>query len=272
VALTDHDTTAGLAEAMAAGRKFGIEVLAGVEISAFWEGVPVHILGYGIDPENAELQACLAELQAIRRRRNRGIQERLAARGIEISDAELAAAAPGLIGRPHFARILEARGVVADEEEAFRRFLRRNGAAYVPKEPFAACRAIGAILAAGGLAVLAHPHTCPTARDRLETMVRELAACGLGGLELRYPGMPDATRRRLERLAAAFSLAATGGSDYHGGEHHHPLAGCQPDGSPNGFPNGSPNGFPNGSPNGFPNGVTVPYRFLVEIKRRLGRS
>ena len=251
LALTDHDTTAGLAEALAAGRALGVEVVEGVEVSAFWRETPVHILGYGIEANNVELQRCLAELQTIRRRRNRRICERLAAKGIEITEAELAAAAPGLVGRPHFARILTKRGVVANEEEAFRRFLRRNGAAYVPKEPFAAERAITAIQAAGGVAVLAHPHTCPLSASRLETLVGELAAAGLGGVELHYPGMPPAFRQRLERLAAAFSLAATGGSDYHGGGHHHPLAVCQPPGSSGGF--------------------SVPYRYLAELKQRLGR-
>ncbi len=246
MALTDHDTTAGLAEALAAGQELGVEVVEGVEVSAFCQEVPVHILGYGVDPGSAALQGCLAELQAIRRRRNRRICERLAAKGIDISEEELATT-PGLVGRPHFARILAKRGVVADEEEAFRRFLRRNAAAYVPKEPFAAERAIAAIRAAGGVAVLAHPHTYPLSPTRLEGMVRELAAAGLGGLELRYPGMPPAFSRRLERLAAAFSLVATGGSDYHGGRNHHPLAACRP------------------------GGFTVGYHYLAGLKHRLGR-
>ncbi len=246
IALTDHDTTAGLAEALAAGRKLGVEVIAGVEISAFWEGVPVHILGYGIDAENQALQDCLAELQAIRQRRNQGIQRRLAEKGIVITDTDLAAAAPGLVGRPHFARILVERGVVADGEEAFRRFLRRNAAAYVPKEPFDACRAIGAIGASGGIAVLAHPHTCPV-QSKVPAMIEDLTACGLGGIEVFYPSMPPSYTEKLQRLATAFSLAATGGSDYHGEGHQHPLAGCRP-----------------GS-------FTVPYRLLTELKARLGR-
>ncbi len=244
IAITDHDTTAGIAEALAAGRKEGIEVIAGIEISAFLDHHPMHILGYFIDPGTPELQNCLSELQRIRQQRNREIQQKLARFGIRITDRDLAAVAAGQTGRPHFARILVARGVVRSTDEAFVRFLRRNAAAYAPKAPFDACRAIEAITAGGGLAVLAHPNTFSTATV-LPAIIARLVDCGLAGIEGIYPSFTPALRRQLAYLADKFGLAVTGGSDYHGDDQRKSLAGTD-EGS-----------------------FSVPYRLLEAMKEKL---
>ncbi|UCE87698.1 MAG: PHP domain-containing protein, partial [Deltaproteobacteria bacterium] len=203
LSLTDHDAIGGLAEAEAEARALGIDFLRGVEISAEAEGVDVHILGYGFDPQDPAL---LAELARIRRRREERIPRmvaRLRDLGIELGSRDvLRSAGGGSIGRPHVARALVALGVCRSVDDAFDRFLRAGAPGFVPKRVPTAAEAIARIRAAGGIAVLAHPLYASRNRPGgLEALVAALARHGLGGIETHYVSHRPRDRRRVERVA-----------------------------------------------------------------------
>lgn len=216
IALTDHDTMAGLEEAMAAGREAGVEVISGIEISTDLDGRDVHLLGYGAAPDNPKLRALLAELQAVRENRNAAILSRLDRLGIRLSRSDLTASTAGQIGRPHIARQLVLHGHANSIDHAFRRFLRENGRAYVAGGKFPASEAIRVIREAGGVAVLAHPTTLDHILRGVPAIVEKLAKNGLGGIEVYYPGHNRKICQGLLELAEQWQLAVTGGSDYHG--------------------------------------------------------
>ncbi|MDF1577430.1 MAG: PHP domain-containing protein [Desulfobulbales bacterium] len=248
VALTDHDTIAGLGEAESAGAATGIEVIAGVELSAARNGKTVHILGYGFDRNNFDLLALLKKMQEIRHNRNMQILARLAERGIDITGDELAAANPGgLIGRPHIARLLVKKKVVSGIEQAFRRYLKKGGLAYAAAERFPATATIGTIKKAGGLAVLAHPATFAKSLPDMAENIIFLHGHGLDGIEAIYPGHTTKIRKGLFALAEKHQLLITGGSDFHGT-----------------FTQGINIG-------GAPVMPPVPYKLLEKIKERLRR-
>ncbi|HSH13937.1 MAG TPA: PHP domain-containing protein, partial [Desulfurivibrionaceae bacterium] len=188
IALTDHDTMAGIEEAIAAGLEAGVEVISGIEISADHEGRDVHILGYGAAPGNSGLRTLLAELQAMRENRNAGILAKLDSLGIRLSRSDLSASTSGLIGRPHIARQLVLHGYANSIDHAFRRFLRKNARAYMTGGKFTAIETIRVIREAGGIAVLAHPSTLDRALKGVPAVVEKLAGNGLGGIEVYYPG------------------------------------------------------------------------------------
>lgn len=245
IALTDHDTMAGIAEAVAAGKASGVEVISGIEISADHLGRDVHILGYGADPANPELRSLLAELQAVRENRNTAILNRLDSLGIRLSRGDLLASTTGLIGRPHIARQLVLHGHAYSIDHAFRRFLRKEGRAYVAGDKFPAAETIRAIRAAGGVAVLAHPTSLGHELKGVPAMVASLADSGLGGIEVYYPGHNRKVCQTLLALAGQYSLAVTGGSDYHGS--------LKPEIKLGGAPVMPP----------------IPYQLLLELKERL---
>lgn len=245
IALTDHDTMAGIAEALSAGQKTGLEVISGVEASASHQGRPVHILGYGLDQSDRDLTLLLAELQRIRRDRNDRIIEKLAGQGLIINREELAATASGLIGRPHIARILVRQRAVFSIDHAFRKYLGKTGRTYVESARFPAEDVIRTITGAGGLAVLAHPATFAASPEQIATLVRDLKARGLGGIEAYYPGHPTNLCKQLLDLAGKLDLAVTGGSDFHGSVK------------------------PGIHIGGAPVMPPVPYRFLENLRERL---
>ncbi|MEJ2689366.1 MAG: PHP domain-containing protein [Deltaproteobacteria bacterium] len=218
VALTDHDTIDGLGEFSKAASAAGVEAIGGIEISAYFHDQPVHILGYGIDPSHPDLHRELSHMQQIRTERNEKIRKRFAALGIPIYEEELSSGSRGQIGRPHFARLLVAKGIVSSEEEAFARFLRKNGAAYVAKEKYPAAHAISCIRQTGGVAVLAHPWCTNSSLTTLPALISRLMDIGLDGIEAFYPSHPQAVQQRLVELAKKLRILITGGSDYHGGE------------------------------------------------------
>lgn len=216
ISLTDHDTMAGVTEAIDSGRKAGVEVIPGVELSANLDGKAVHILGYGIDRFNADLQALLTELQTIREERNEQILAKLTKLNIHIDRNELTASSSGLIGRPHIARLLVKQKVVRNIEQAFRDYLREGGRAYIAAARFPASETISRIKQAGGLAVLAHPTTLDKSRNRLSMYIKALHKQGLDGIEAIYPGHSKTTCKWLTSLAEELALIITGGSDFHG--------------------------------------------------------
>jgi predicted metal-dependent phosphoesterase TrpH len=220
LALTDHDTLAGVREVCAAGAPPGIEVLAGVEINCIvpgepglWEG-ELHVLGLGVDPDDAAFEAALALQRDARRIRFGRMLERLRELGMPI-DGEIAALAStddDALGRPTVARALIARGHATSVEDAFRRLLGRGRPAWVAREGLGPIDAIRAIRAAGGLPVLAH---FAEAAERTG-VVRELIEAGLGGLEVHYLAWDAPTVTSVGAVADELGLVRTGGSDYHG--------------------------------------------------------
>ena len=219
VAVTDHDTVEGVAEAVARAATLDVEVVPGIEISAKHSGPGVlHILGYFIDAGDPDLLRQLEWVQNSRRERNPRMIARLNELGIEITLAEVESiAGDGQVGRPHMARVLVERGVVATVQEAFDQYLTAGGPAYVEKEKLDAISAVELIRRGGGVAVLAHPVQLGLGDgDELAEYVEHAAEIGFGGIECSYPAHTEAQTHRYQDLAAMHGLVATGGSDFHG--------------------------------------------------------
>jgi predicted metal-dependent phosphoesterase TrpH len=211
LALTDHDTLAGLPDARAAGAQLGIKVVAGVELSAVEGDLETHILGLHLS-ELSELEQRLVAIREMRVNRAVRIVERLNALGIAVTfEAVLQEAAGGAVGRPHVARALIAGGWATDFREAFERFLGNGKTAFVAKDRLPLAEAIALIHRAAGVAVLAHPGGMGT-RERVAALV----AVGLDGLEVLHPGHSWEHAQRLDALATEFDLVRSGGSDWHG--------------------------------------------------------
>ncbi len=232
VALTDHDTVAGHAEARAAAGP--VTLLPGMELSCRLDGrsrgVPggirvssprgwqsLHMLAYLFDPGQPVLAAELARIRDDRVLRARAMVDRLADLGVDVSWEQVAAiAGQAVVGRPHIARAMADSGAIASPREAFTRdWIADGGRAYVDRYALDPVRAIGLVQAAGGVTVLAHPRAGRDTRVTDEQITR-LAAAGLAGLEVFHPDQSDAERARLLALASDLGLVATGGSDDHG--------------------------------------------------------
>lgn len=211
IALTDHDTLAGLADAGEEGSRLGVRVVKGIELSAVEGHHETHILGLHL-ADVSEMEHRLVELRQMRMNRAHRIVERLNALGIPIRmEAVLQEADGGAVGRPHVARAMVAGGWCLDLREAFDKYLGNGRSAFVPKERLSMADAIGLIRRAGGLAVLAHPAHAGT-RERVAALVAE----GLDGLEVLHPSHSWDDSQRLDALATEFALARSGGSDWHG--------------------------------------------------------
>ena len=229
LALTDHDTVAGIPEFLNAAAQREIPALAGIEISS-WDGEEsLHILGYGIDHQDGDLLAALTEIQAARHQRNLAILEKLAELGIKVRYNRIEGQENGQVGRPHIARELIRLGVVHDMHNAFGRYLRRGAAAYVESFRIHALDAVRLIAAVGGAPVLAHPAVLDSSLQGLPRLLPELRRAGLVGLEVFYPAHTRKQHGQLQQLAREHKLIATGGTDFHGdsgngvplgGSHH----------------------------------------------------
>lgn len=218
IAITDHDTLAGNAEAMARGAELGVEVVPGVELSAAHETLTIHLLGYFPDPGAPELRAVLAELREQREERNPRILARLAELGCPLdSDEVTAEAGGGLVGRPHIAAVMIRKGYVGSLNEAFDRYLAKGAAAYVEGGKPQPAEAIEALLRARAVPVLAHPGaTGARLWAQAEALVVQLVDAGLRGIEVHYPGRDSGQASAFLRLANRFNLLVTGGTDFHG--------------------------------------------------------
>ena len=214
IAVTDHDTTDGLEEAFDAAREFpGMRVIPGIELSADVPGDEVHVLGYFLDTENAELQAELRRFRQGRVDRARTMVEKLAQLGIHVEWERVQHfAGDGAVGRPHIAMALVEAGYCQEPKDAFPEYLGRNGLAYVERSKLTPAEAVGIIQRAGGAAVLAHP----AYMNDMEAGIANLAGIGLAGMEVHYAKYRDDTIRQLARLARQYDLIPCGGSDYHG--------------------------------------------------------
>ncbi|MBK9305615.1 MAG: PHP domain-containing protein [Nitrospira sp.] len=217
LAITDHDTTSGIPEAIAAGEQYGIEIIPGVEISSLMGSSELHILGYFFDWQDNALNQRFKSLRDSRHHRNPQIIERLRSLGIDITYDEVRAlAGSDSVGRPHIARALMNKGVVTSAKEAFDRFLGDRKAAYVPRELPSPADAIRWIKEAHGLAVLAHPTWVKLTDQPLTELVRRLKADGLDGVEVYYSTHAARQTREYLSLAQQLGLLVTGGSDFHG--------------------------------------------------------
>ncbi|MCA0753929.1 PHP domain-containing protein [Paenibacillus sp. N4] len=224
VAVTDHDTVAGVAEAVLEGEKLGIVVVPGVEISTEAGGIDIHVLGYYTDNGNETWLERLAGQRNIRNRRNEMIVDRLKELGIDITMNDVAAAARSTaaskegdqrkdasIGRPHIAEALIRKGAVADMKEAFDRYLASGAAAYVNPPRLHPAEAIRWIREAGGTSVIAHPGLYGN-----DELVEELLRSGAQGIEVYHSDHGEEEVKRYAALAERYGSIVTGGSDFHG--------------------------------------------------------
>lgn len=217
LALTDHDTTDGLAELVQTGAKQGLQVIRGIELSAR-EYPTFHLLGYGIDPDAPTLSALCREMKAGRDARSERIINFLREQGVDIPLAEVEELAGGnIIGRPHFAQVLTRHGYVADNREAFNRYLDTEEFRSRVERPKPFARTcVEAIKAAGGKASLAHPYQIGVDNGTLERIVQELCGWGLDAIECYYPRHTSEQRSFYLHLTQKYQLHITGGSDFHG--------------------------------------------------------
>ena len=214
LAVTDHDTTAGIDEARKAAAPFGIDVIAGIEITSVHNGKDVHMLGYFIDQHDPELTAFLATQRADRRRRIEDMLDRLSELGIELDRESLMRQAEGRgksIGRPVIARALIEGGHVKDISEAFDRYLSPGQAAFVARRGASPADVSAIIQKAGGVSSFAHP-----GKLGLDDLIPGLASAGLDAVEVFHPDHDSSGVEKYRRMAADAGLLVSGGSDDHG--------------------------------------------------------
>lgn len=239
VAITDHDTVNGVGEALLEGKKLGVEVIPGVEISvdfSKWDGLfcssptelqpkdcqlpsftEMHLLGYFPHGGYGFIQETLENLREKRDQRNPKIIGKLNEIGFDISMSEVnTPTAGGIIGRPHIAKVMADKGYVANIEEAFDKFLASGRPAYIRKEKLTPAEGICGITEAGGIPVLAHPTHLFMSRDRLDILLGQLAGMGLKGIEAYYTANTSEQTELFLKLARKHCLLVTGGSDFHG--------------------------------------------------------
>ncbi len=217
MALTDHDTVDGVPRFLEAGRRENLRTIAGVEISADFHPGTMHILGYFVRPDDAQLNEHLVWIREGRSARNAEILSRLVEHGIRLKTEEIQEIAGGdVIGRPHIAQAMVARGYVESVREAFDRYLARGRPAYAERRRLSPEDSIALIHSAGGAAVLAHPVTLGLNGWDLRRLVRNLRDSGLDGIEAYYSEHTARDVRRYLRLAKDYDLAVSGGSDFHG--------------------------------------------------------
>lgn len=211
IALTDHDTMAGVDEAIAAGAGAGVSVVRGVELSAHDGPSEIHILALHVAKPDP-LEATLSGLRAAREVRAKKIVDQLSHLGVHVDyDAVMSQAAGGSVGRPHIARAMIAAGAVRDTREAFDRYLGAGRPAFVQKERLDVKEAITLAQSSGALAIWAHPGS-----DGRRARLEPLAEMGLDGVELRHPSHGAEDIKRISALAEYFHLLPSGGSDWHG--------------------------------------------------------
>ncbi len=212
LAVTDHDSTEGLAEALDEAGRLGLTVVPGLEINCDVEGAEIHVLGYLGDWQAAWFQEFLRAQRAERVARVYRIAERLTELGLPIDPAEVfALAGDGAPGRPHVAQVMVNRGYVRSVREAFDRYLRAGGPASAPRRRLSPAEAVAVIRRAGGVPVLAHPGLA----DR-DALIPGLVETGLMGIEAYYAEHSAAQTQTYLALCRRYDLVATGGSDYHG--------------------------------------------------------
>ncbi|MBG9944637.1 PHP domain-containing protein [Brevibacillus formosus] len=221
LAITDHDTVAGIPEAIEAASALGVEIIPGVEVSSVGKGQDIHVLGYFVPYEDPAFEERLFRLRETRHERNQLLIARLQELGIDISLEKVYRRKQGTdknIGRPHIAEELMELGVVSTIAEAFDKYLAKGGAAYVNPPRITPQEAITLIKEAGGVAVLAHPGLYDD-----DELVEELIVFGLDGIEVNHPDNDEVQKMRYSKWAAQYGLVVTGGSDFHGWRGEEPF-------------------------------------------------
>jgi predicted metal-dependent phosphoesterase TrpH len=217
IAVTDHDTTEGLEEALAAGSELGVEVVPGVELSAEYEGSSIHVLCYWMDVSNTPMQEELSRLRDERFRRGERMVDKLRVLGLPIEFERVREIAMGgNIVRPHIAQALVEAGHVETEKDAFDRWIGDGRPAHVPKHALDPLDALSLIRGAGGLCVLAHPGMWGEESSVPEELIGTMAGAGMAGLEVDHTDHDPVEREHWRKLADRLGLITTGGSDCHG--------------------------------------------------------
>ncbi len=245
IAITDHDTVSGYAEAAKAGEELGVEIIPGIEISTRYLG-PVHILGYYLDTQSPVLNEVSEQLVRDRDRRNRKMAALMRADGLPVDYDEMRQRFGAVIGRPHFAKLLVELGVAESVNDAFARFVERGQKYYAARSFLPIERSIRLIREAGGVPVMAHPFQYKLEDPQLRELIELCIKNGLMGMECRYSGYSEEQMNYLLDLAKEYALIPTGGSDFHGSVKPHIALG---DGT---------------------GGLSVPYRYLVGVKAMAG--
>lgn len=216
-ALTDHDTTEGLDEAIAAATGKEIEVIPGIEFSTEYEGKDIHIVGLYIDHKSEVFSKQIQAFVDSRTLRNRKMCANLQSAGIDISYEKLLAAFPdAVITRAHYAKYLLDHGAVNSMPEAFDKYLGDHTRYFVPREKVTPMQAVKLILDAGGIPVLAHPTLYHMSDKRLELLLYRLKEAGLAAMECIYSTYTPSEERQMKKLADKYGLLPSGGSDFHG--------------------------------------------------------
>ncbi len=217
LALTDHDTLAGLSEAEAAARTAGIRFIPGIELDIEWKPGECHLLGLGLRDNHPELLDLVERLRADREERNQGMIEKMRADGIAADIEDIRAlAGGGTLGRPHFAQYLVQRKAAKNIQQAFDRYLANGRPYYLEKKGVPMSVGVSAIRASGGVPILAHPLSLYASWGALPGIIANFKELGVAGLEAWHPGARVVDCERLEALARTLNLCVTAGSDFHG--------------------------------------------------------
>ena len=215
LALTDHDSLSGLDRFLRAGKR--IRLVPGIELSVDCAFGTMHMLGYWMRTDDPDLNAQLEWVRDGRAMRNREILRKLNELGMTMTWEEVVAmAGDGVVGRPHFAQVMLAKGYAKDKGEVFDKWLGDGKPAYADRPRLTAERAIELIRGAGGVAVLAHPFTLRLGRESMGKLLAKLTEAGLGGMECYYSEHSADLTKEFLALAETHGLVATGGSDFHG--------------------------------------------------------
>ena len=220
IAITDHDTVSGCAEAIAEGKKLGMEVVPGIELSSRY-GKTIHILGYFLRTESPALTRVLDNVVAERNERNRMMALKMAADGLKVNYEQMLERFGPVIGRPNFGQLLVTLGYAESVQDAFDRYIEKGQPYYLPRKMLSIERSVEVIREAGGVPVLAHPFQYRLEEPALRQLIEHCMDHGLLGLECRYSLYDEQQSQYLLSLAREYGLAPTGGSDFHGSNKPH---------------------------------------------------
>ena len=217
-ALTDHDTTAGVPEALEKGRDLNIEVIPGIEVSSSFDGTEIHILGLFVNSDDPVLAAMLEKMRISRDRRNEKMLENLAADGISFTKEELCGDNPDtIITRAHIAHALVAKGICSGMDQAFKKYLQYGGRYCPQKEHLSPEEVVKTLISNGAFVALAHPFQYKFGDKKTEELIAHMADLGMKGLEGYHSSNNKLESMKLQEMAVRHHLLPTGGSDFHGG-------------------------------------------------------
>lgn len=226
-ALTDHDTTDGIEEALKASVNLNLEVIPGIEFSTEYRGKDIHILGYYINPYNEQFISKVREFRDSRENRNKKMCEKLNELGININYDEFIKEYPeSVITRAHYAKYMVSQGYIKYMDEAFEKYIGDDCPGFIPREKITPTQAVSLIISCGGIPVLAHPILYKLSDNDLEELVSSLKKSGLKGIETIYSTNSQTDERLIRKLASKYKLLITGGSDFHGNNKPNLSLGC----------------------------------------------